>query len=58
MECNRERLVETPQRMSRHWYDLFMLQNSAIGKEALQRFDILENVIYSINLKVGLDCAE
>ncbi len=45
VECSRERLIETPQRMSRHWYDLFMLQNSVIGKEALKRFDILENVI-------------
>lgn len=45
VECHRERLVKSPERLSRHWYDLFMLNNSWVGEKALSNNDILENVI-------------
>ena len=45
VECNRDRLLATPDRLSRHWYDLFMLDQSWVGKEALLRVDILKDVI-------------
>ncbi len=44
VECHRERLHQTPERLSRHWYDLYMLSHSHIGVEALERLDILESV--------------
>lgn len=45
VECHRERLHQTPERLSRHWYDLYMLNHSQIGDEALERLDILESVL-------------
>lgn len=44
-ECHRDRFNKDPERLSRHWYDLFMLYNSDIGKQALSSADILKNVI-------------
>lgn len=45
VECHRERLMQTPERLSRHWYDLFMLNNSWVGDEALSSGKILNSVI-------------
>lgn len=45
VECNRERMISTPERLSRHWYDLFILHQSWVGKEALLQIDILKDVI-------------
>lgn len=45
VECYRERLTASAERLSRHWYDLFMLANSWVVADALARIDILENVI-------------
>lgn len=45
VECHRNRLLESPARLSRHWYDLAMLTNSWIGKEALAKREILADVI-------------
>lgn len=45
VECHRERLHQTPERLSRHWYDLYMLNHSHIGVEALDRLDILNSVL-------------
>ena len=45
VECHRDRFNKNPERLSRHWYDLFMLYNSDIGKQALSSTDILQSVI-------------
>jgi hypothetical protein len=45
VECHRGRLANTPERLSRHWYDLCMLNNSWVGEKALSSRDILEDVI-------------
>ena len=45
VECYRENTKPTPDRYSRHWYDVYMLNNSWVGKEALSHFEILENVV-------------
>lgn len=45
VECNRKRLVESPERMSRHWYDLYMLANSWVGEEAFIQRKIFESVV-------------
>jgi hypothetical protein len=47
VEYHRDRLDNTPERLSRHWYDLYMLHHSWVGKEALSRNgnDILKSVI-------------
>ena len=45
VECHRDRLVKTPERLSRHWYDLFMLNKSRVGEKALLRNDILKNIL-------------
>lgn len=45
VECHRDRFIKTPERLSRHWYDLLMLNNSWVGAQALSRHDILESVV-------------
>jgi hypothetical protein len=45
VECHRANLTRTPERLSRHWYDLFMLYNSRVGEQALSRIDILQDVL-------------
>jgi len=45
VECHRDRLAKTPERLSRHWYDLFMLNNSWVGQRALSSVDILMSVV-------------
>ena len=45
VECHRDRMIQTPERLSRHWYDLFMLNNSWVGEKALNHPEILRSVI-------------
>jgi hypothetical protein len=45
VECFRERSSTTPERLSRHWYDLQMLNMSWVGKQALASNEILLSVI-------------
>lgn len=45
VECYRDNTKPTPDRYSRHWYDVYMLNSSCVGKEALSHFEILENVV-------------
>ena len=45
VECNRDRMIQTPERLSRHWYDLYMLNNSWVGETAFENAFILKNVI-------------
>lgn len=45
VECHRHRLGKTPDRLSRHWYDLHMLNQSWVGQQALSQTDILKNVL-------------
>lgn len=45
VECHRDHMTKTAERLSRHWYDLFMLNNSWVGKQALTQGEILTNVI-------------
>ena len=45
VECHRDHMSNTAERLSRHWYDLFMLNNSWVGEQALSDSEILKNVI-------------
>ena len=45
VECHRDSTKPTPDRFSRHWYDLYILNNSFFGKEALSNFEILRSVV-------------
>lgn len=45
VECHRKRLQENADRLSRHWYDLAMLANSWVGKEAFSHQHILQDVV-------------
>jgi hypothetical protein len=45
VECNRKRLTQSPSRLSRHWYDLFMLYGSWVGEKAFIERKVLESVI-------------
>lgn len=42
VECNRGRLSDSPERLSRHWYDLTRLYNSWVGKAALANIQLLK----------------
>lgn len=44
-ECNRPTLKEDANRISRHWYDVAMLSNHEIGKQAINNRELLEEVI-------------
>lgn len=44
-ECNRPTLKDDANRISRHWYDIAMLANHAIGKQALTNRELLHEVI-------------
>lgn len=44
VECNRGRLT-CPNRISRHWYDLYMLGKSDIGRRAMEDRALLEDVV-------------
>lgn len=45
VECHRDRTKQSIDRLSRHWYDLYILHNSWVGREALLRFEVLCSVI-------------
>jgi hypothetical protein len=45
VECNRGRLSDSPERLSRHWYDLTKLYNSWVGEAALTNIQLLKDVI-------------
>lgn len=45
VECHRDKLKHAPDRLSRHWYDIFILNQSWVGKSALENKRILEKVI-------------
>lgn len=45
VECNRNKPKENYDRLSRHWYDLYLLANHDIGRSAMQRRDLLEDVV-------------
>lgn len=44
VECNRQRQA-SPERISRHWYDLYMLGKNEIGRRAIQDRGLLEDVV-------------
>ena len=44
-ECNRGSIKASSERMSRHWMDLHLLKESAIGQSALAQTDLLHDVI-------------
>lgn len=44
-ECNRPTLKDDANRISRHWYDITMLANHDIGKEAIVNRELLKEVI-------------
>ncbi len=44
-ESNRERLRENANRLSRHWYDVYVLSDHHVGKQALADRALLEDVI-------------
>ncbi len=45
VECHRGRLQETPDRLSRHWYDLAKLSNSDIKRKALADKELFKDVL-------------
>lgn len=45
VECSREVLKHCGERLSRHWYDLSMLIDSWVGKEALKNLEIFYSVV-------------
>ncbi len=44
-ECNRPTIKDDADRISRHWYDIAMLTNHDIGKQALTNRELLNEVI-------------
>jgi hypothetical protein len=45
VECNRGRLKESPDRLSRHWYDITRLAKNSSVKSAINDRNLLEDVI-------------
>lgn len=45
VECHRPEFRTTAERLSRHWYDLAMLAEHAIGESALGNRDLLADVV-------------
>lgn len=45
VECNRDRFIQSPDRLSRHWYDLYMLNHSWVAAQALTHTELLRSVI-------------
>lgn len=45
VECNRGRLSVSPERLSRHWYDLVCLGQHQVGAKAINDRSLFENVI-------------
>lgn len=44
-ECNRPTLKENADRISRHWYDIAMLTDHDIGKQAINNYELLKEVV-------------
>jgi len=44
-ECNRGSMRAGASRLSRHWYDLYLLNNSGVGQSALAEASLLEDVV-------------
>ncbi|MEQ5837802.1 nucleotidyl transferase AbiEii/AbiGii toxin family protein [Marinobacter sp. NFXS9] len=45
VECNRGKLRESAERLSRHWYDLVMLAEHPTGRAAVENRALLEDVV-------------
>jgi len=45
VECQRPEARASAERLSRHWYDLAILADLPIGREAVERRDLLEEVV-------------
>jgi hypothetical protein len=45
VECQRDRIIQSPDRLSRHWYDLYQLYQSWVGEEAFKDQTIFKSVI-------------
>lgn len=45
VECGRGRLLDDPNRLSRHWYDLAMLIQAGVGQEALKNQELFKDVL-------------
>lgn len=45
VECHRDSLRQSAERLSRHWYDLFMLARCDIGRQAITQRDLLADVV-------------
>ena len=45
VECHRDSLRQSAERLSRHWYDLYMLARCDIGKQAITQRDLLADVL-------------
>jgi hypothetical protein len=45
VECYRNNMESKADRFSRHWYDLYILNNSWVREEMLSHFEVLESVV-------------
>lgn len=45
VECNRGKLRESAERLSRHWYDLVMLAEHPAGQSAVENRELFEEVV-------------
>ena len=45
VECHRRRLANSPERLSRHWFDLVCLAGHDVGRAALANRALLEDVV-------------
>ena len=45
VECNRKEFKENAHRLSRHWYDLWMLAKHDSGRAAINNRELFENVV-------------
>ena len=45
VECHRDSLRQSAERLSRHWYDLYMLARCDIGQQAITQRDLLADVV-------------
>jgi len=45
VECQRNRLIQSASRLSRHWYDVFMLNQSWVGSYLFDSANVLKQVI-------------
>ncbi len=57
VECNRDRGA-TPDRISRHWYDLAMLLESSVGEKALVDIELLRDVLHYKGMFFGAPYAD